>query len=130
MDGVSCRYSPQEREKAAKIRDRVLLYARGLDIDPVLALNLALQSMREGGCDQSAGVERYTPHLAGAMSSFRRLLHAQGHSGQVVDPAGRPLRSMPPINRSSMLPEDMNCFSIKRFFKKLGSLFTTPAGRP
>lgn len=130
MNYSSCRRSVKDREKAAKIRDRILLYARGLDIDPVLALDLALQSMRESIHEQSMGPEKDSLRLAEAMAEFRRLLLAREQNSQVTNAAGLPLTSMPPINRCHMLPEDMNCFSVKRVFKKFGALFdSTPAKR-
>ncbi len=133
-------HEPRCRDKAARTRDRVLLYARGLDLDPVLAVELALESMREAGLAGTRAVEAdaVTPFAPGAeapclpraMAAMRRLLNERGGNGFVSDASGRPLVSMPPLNRRPMLPEEMDRSPLKRALKKLGSmLHAAPAKR-
>lgn len=132
---------PHCRDEAARIRDRVLLYARGLELDPVLAVELALESMREAGladgdcAADTDGLARRAPGaespcLPRVMSGMRRLLHERGGNGRVTDAKGRLLASMPPLNRRPMLPEEMDRSPVKRALKKLESLLDASPAKP
>jgi len=86
---------------AAKLRDRVLLYVRGMDIPPVLGLELALESMRRvTACAEALSVP-----------AVMRELHALLRENELhtcwVDRQGPPRGSMPPLNLCSMIAEPM-----------------------
>lgn len=133
---------PRRRDGIARTRDRVLLYARGLDLDPVLAVELALESLREAGLAEggaqaaasdapaSSTPEAQAPCLPRAMSAMRRLLRERGDNALITNASGRPLVSMPPLNRLPMLPEEMDRSPLKRVLKKLGSLLHASSAKP
>lgn len=111
------------REETARTRDRVLLYAAGLDLDPVLGVELALASMRKTGLDCGVPDGRAeSPGLPEVMAEFRRLLDGHERSLCVADALGAPLVSMPPLNRRPMLPEEMDRSPVRRALKKMGAL--------
>lgn len=91
---------PDEADRealAAKLRDRVLLYVRGMDIPPVQGLELALESLRRA----SEGTEPLS--VPSVMRELHALLRENGlHTGW-VDRQGPPKSSMPPLNRCSMV---------------------------
>lgn len=121
--------SDYHREEVARIRDRVLLYARGLDLEPVLAVQLALESMRGTGLERGS-YESEGPALPRVMNELRRLLDGQQRSLCVTDPRGAPLASMPPLNRRPMLAEEMDRSLLKRTLKKLGALCGPASSKP
>lgn len=115
--------NPACREETARIRDRVLLYARGLDLEPVLAVDLALESMRKTGLGRGgpeAGAQNNA--LPEVMAEFRRLLEGQESSLRVADASGAPIVSMPPLNRRPMLPEEMDRSPVRRALKRVSAL--------
>ena len=85
----------------AKLRDRVLLYLRGMDVPPLLALELALECLRR----VEAGQE---PREVGpVMKELHALLRENKlHTGW-IDRPGPPRGSMPALNRCSMIAEPM-----------------------
>lgn len=126
---ASSTQSDCHREEVARIRDRVLLYARGLDLEPVLAVQLALESMRGAGLEQGS-CESEGPALPRVMNELRRLLDGRQRSLCVTDARGAPLASMPPLNRLPMLPEEMDRSLLKRALKKLGALCSPASSKP
>ena len=85
----------------AKLRDRVLLYLRGMDVPPLFALELALECLRR----TEAGSEALS--VPAVMRELHALLREnQFHTGW-IDRQGPPRGSMPPFNRCSMVAEPM-----------------------
>lgn len=122
-------------EDMARARDRVLLYARGLDVDPVLSLELALESLRrsdprrEGPPDPAVGNMAEVRDKRGAafeieraMGALYELLSEKGLTPGLTDSQGEPLRSVPAMNRRSMIAEEMDRSPLRRVLKKLGSI--------
>lgn len=117
------------RAETARAADRVLLYARGLDLEPVSAVELALESMRRAGlahCDENPE----GPALHEVMAEFRRLLDGRQGILCVTDAGGTPLASMPPLSRRTMLPEEMDRSPLKRALKSLGALLGPASRKP
>lgn len=94
---------------AARVLDRVLLYLRGMDVPPARTLELALESLRR--LEASA-----TPlTMASAMKELHCLLRENKlHTGWVnrYEP---PRGSTPPLNRCSMVAEEMEFLLWPRF---------------
>ena len=84
-------------------RDRVLLYTRGMDVDPVHGVELALASLRRAG-------DGAPP--AKVMRELFDLMRTTWPTPLRHDTEGHTLSSTPPMNRRPMLPEDMASFSI------------------
>jgi hypothetical protein len=82
-----------------RARDRVLLYMGGMDVEPILGLEIALDSLRRAG--PQAGP-------AAAMRELYDLLQGRGLSSRITDADGQLLCSVPPMNRSRMIPEEMD----------------------
>ena len=97
---------------AAKLRDRVLLYVRGMDIPPVQGLELALESLRRVS-------ESPDPlSVPAVMRELHVLLRENGlHTGW-VDRQGPPRNSMPPLNLCSMIAEPMENSLWPRFLRR------------
>ena len=79
-------------------RDKVLLYVRGMDLPPVEGVELALESLRRAG-------DGAMPDMM--MGELYGILREKGFPPRLVGPDGSPLASVPPMNRRSMIPEDM-----------------------
>lgn len=185
-------------ECVAKARDRVLLYTRGLNIDPLLALELAVESLRRGGIGHGDAdvTNKKTPALssddatgesggaaewgvpvisptgagkpetaalpagfpeafpvdssamdkasagdpvayagggpecregedsdmANVMDGLHALLRERDILLGVTDTMGEPLRSVPPLNRSTMVAEAMDRSLLRRALRQFGRL--------
>lgn len=104
-----------------KARDRALLYLRGLDLPPVLSLELALEALRRTGGDAGE------PDIPTIMAELHRLLREKGlHPEQTAEREPR-LTSCPPMNRSSMIAEAMDTMLLSGLLRRLTRLFR-PAG--
>ena len=90
-------------------RDRLLLYTRGMDIDLEDGVALALESMRRAGKD--AGPDTVMEELFG-------ILRERGHSPVIPGANGLPLASAPPMNRKTVLPNNMEPLSLTAAFRK------------
>jgi len=90
--------------------DRVLLYVRGMDVDPLTGLEYALDSLRRA--DPQSGP-------AGAMRALHDLLRENGLSAGLADADGQLLRSMPPMNRRPMVAEEMDRLPLLTFVRRL-----------
>jgi len=96
---------------SAAVLDRVLLYLRGMDIPPIRSLELALESFRRLETDCSTPVT-----MALAMKELHLLLRANNlHTGW-INRSEPPRPSMPPLNRCSMIAEEMK-FLWPRFLR-------------
>ncbi|MDR3074271.1 MAG: hypothetical protein LBV01_06065 [Deltaproteobacteria bacterium] len=84
-------------------RDRVLLYTRGMSVNPIQGLDLALRSLRAAG-------ENARP--ATVMEELYRILGEEGVYPEMKDASGAPLASAPPMNRRSMVAKDMDQLSL------------------
>ena len=114
---------PQGAQPSANIfagRDRVLLYTRGMEIDPVQGVSLALKALRLAG--PGAGPGR-------VMEEMFHILHNNDVMPDVRDAQGRLIASAPPMNRSIVVADDMEQLSlsgaIAHFFR---SRFAPPGG--
>lgn len=104
---------------AAAGRDRVLLYTRGMDLDPVHGVELALSSLRRAGEGASPGK---------IMGELFSILESKGPTLLPCDSQGRRLVSVPPMNRRAMLPEDMDPLSLTAYLKnRAARFFSSPA---
>ena len=102
-------------------RDRVLLYTRGMNIDPEGGLTLALESLRRAG-------SQATPDSA--MRELFALVEEQDHSILMPGTDDASLTSAPPINRTVLLPEDMEPLSLSvALIKWLRNRFPPKQGR-
>lgn len=90
-------------------RDRVLLYVRALNLPPYKGLDLALESLKRTG--PSSTTE--------SMESLRALLKEHGLDRGVLDSEGKHLASVPPLNRSVMIPEELDRAPWKTSFVRL-----------
>jgi len=101
-------------EKLVRISDRLILYAKGLELPPESGLELVLETLRllrESG---------RAPEMETAMDEFRRLLHERRLSPEGSGEFG-PDFCAPPLNRRPMLPEEME-LSMFKCFLRLGRL--------
>jgi hypothetical protein len=91
--------------------DRVLLYIRGLGIQPARGLSLAARSLEEAPASPE-----------GAMDALERLLREEGFSADIMDRGGRRISSFPPLNRTVMVAEEMDRLpwrtSLVRFLRR------------
>ncbi|MEA4952363.1 MAG: hypothetical protein VB107_06785 [Aminivibrio sp.] len=91
--------------------DRVLLYVRGLGIQPARGLALAARSLEEAPSSPE-----------GAMDALERLLREEGFSPDLLDRGGRRISSFPPLNRTVMVAEEMDRLpwrtSLVRFLRR------------
>lgn len=86
----------------AAVLERVLLYLRGMDIPPVRSLELALESFKRLEANDSTPVT-----MASAMKELHALLRENNlHTGW-INRHEPPRPSMPPLNRCSMIAEEM-----------------------
>lgn len=127
----------------SKACDRVLLYLRGMDLPPVAVLELALECMAhveqhapdmtdtvdgtgEAGEADMAGRKDHAdqpgpvPVAVLAMRHLHALLRERGICFQILTPEGEILRSTPPLNRRSMVAEEMERSPFRRILKRLG----------
>lgn len=94
-------HTPSSKSLAA--RDRVLLYTRGMDIEPEDGVGLALESLHRAGHD--AGPDKVMKELFG-------LLRENGGHPAVAENESAPLVCTPPMNRRTVLPKDMEPLSL------------------
>ena len=89
-------------------RDRVLLYVRALNLPPFKGLDLAVESLKR--TNPSSPAE--------AMESLRVLLKEHSLDRGILDSEGKHLTSVPPLNRSVMVPEELNRIPWKKAFHR------------
>lgn len=82
--------------------NRVLLYARGLDLDANAGLELATESLRRSG--GAADLQR-------TLEQMHVILHERGVEPFLSGKGGGRLASAPPISRKSMVSEGVPCRS-------------------
>lgn len=102
-------------------RDRVLLYTRGMDMDPVFTVDLALQSLRRA--EKEIGRQPPLPDegdtgIDATMRGLQELIRDNGIAQQVLGNDGLPLRSAPLMNRRAMVAEEMDFSPVKRLFRR------------
>ena len=83
-------------------RDRVLLYTRGMEIDPIAGVDLALESLKRAG-DSSPPSE--------VMGKLYEILDEKNYSFILKNSDGSHLKSVLPINRRHVIANDMAKFS-------------------
>ena len=107
----------QSLAQALAGRDRVLLYTRGMDIDPEEGVSLALQSLRRAG--KGAAPDTVMEELFGLLRENNRAVPLESMDGN-------PIASMPPLNRRRVVPKGVEPLSfsmaVARWFR---ALFTT-----
>ncbi|MBQ8744443.1 MAG: glucans biosynthesis glucosyltransferase MdoH [Mailhella sp.] len=110
------------QDKDMQVRDRVLLYARGLDLPPAKSVELALQSLK--ACQSEH------PSYAEALENLHLLLTEK--NCKLIPGDEEPhLVSAPRMKRSTMLPEELDRTPWVSILKKtFGRLFRilSPAG--
>ena len=111
---MNTQFFPPPDSARMATRDRVLLYTRGMDIDPEGGLALALESLRRSGHDA-------TPEKA--MRELFALIQESGYSPLVPGENNAPLVSSPPMSRVTLLPKDMEPLSffaaVRKWFYNL-----------
>ena len=93
--------SPDAAGLALQARDRVLLYTRGMELDPVRGVEIALESLRRAVSDREP---EHPLGVAEAMRALRAVLAEHGLKPEVEAPGGGRLVSGPPLQRSPMVP--------------------------
>lgn len=94
-----------DKALALRARDRVLLYTRGMELEPLPGVELALESLRRAAGGKEPGYPPEHPlDVAGAMRALRAVLAEHGLSPEVEAPGGGRLVSSPPIRRSPLAP--------------------------
>jgi hypothetical protein len=106
---MNTQFFPPSDSAHMAARDRLLLYTRGMDIDPEGGLALALESLRRAGPD--AEPEK-------AMRELFALIQESGHSPLMPGENDQPLVSAPPMSRVTLLPRDMEPLSFSAAVKK------------
>lgn len=100
------------------------MYTQGLSADPLLCLELSLESLRcvSVSCPDPAAPPDFSgdADFAGAMAALRRILREKGLQAGLSGADGKPLRSAPPVNRRHMLPEALDSSILRRIKEKLG----------
>lgn len=95
-------------------RDRVLLYTRGMDINPEEGVSLALQSLRRAG--DGAAPDK-------VMEELFALLREKDLPAHIESEDGVPFASTPPLNRRRVVPKDIEPLSfsmaVSRWFRSL-----------
>ncbi len=107
-----------EEEKRAKIRDRLLLFARGMDAEPLLSMEIATESMRRAQARSAAHNVPLSPQAA--MAELHGLLREKGITPQLANAEGQRLRSTPPMNRRPMVAEEMDRSLLRLLARKIG----------
>lgn len=82
--------------------NRILLYARGLELDARAGLHLATQSLQRAG--DATDLETILEHM-------HAILAERGIEHSLSGPDGAPLASFPPIRRTSMVSDCDDCLS-------------------
>ena len=103
-----------EEEGGLVIRDRLLLYVRGLDIDAELSLELALEAARRARAvsdEKGMGSE--------AMDALWEILRERGLSPEQKNNGGPYLCSTPGLNRCSMIAEELDISPLRRLGRSL-----------
>lgn len=109
--------APDGDAAGLRARDRVLLYTRGMDVEPLAGLEYALDSLRRAG-PQAGPTE--------AMTELRGLLREHDLSLRLTGPDGQLLRSVPAMNRRRMIAEEMDRLplltAVRRWLRRLAGL--------
>lgn len=92
---------PADKALALQARDRVLLYTRGMGLEPLAGVELALESLHRAVSDREPG---YPLDVAEAMRALRAVLAEHGLMPEVEAPGGGRLVCSPPLQRSPMAP--------------------------
>jgi len=91
--------------KRLAARDRVLMYTRGMDIDPETGIALALESLHRAG--KNADPSK-------VMQELFDLLQEKEQSQFMAGAKGHLLACTPTMNRRSMVAKDMEQFSLMK----------------
>ena len=110
------------QDKDFRVRDRVLLYARGLDLPPAESVEIALKSLERCSSEH--------PSYAEALENLHIILAERGR--ELIPSDDKPhLTSVPPIKRSTMLPEELDrtpwMSILKKTFRRLFNALTPSA---
>ena len=97
------------QDKDFRVRDRVLLYARGLDLPPAESVEIALESLTRCSSEH--------PSYAEALENLHLILAERGR--ELIPSDDKPhLVCAPPMKRSTMLPEELDRTPWLNIFKK------------
>jgi hypothetical protein len=110
-------------DKMNRVCARIFMYTQGLSVDPLLGLELSLESLRcvSASCPDPAASPDFSGDagFAGAMAALRRILQEKGLQTALSGADGKPLRSAPPVNRRHMLPEALDRSVLRRIKEKI-----------
>ncbi len=121
MSSDHLNHGPGDAESGAvRARDRILLYLRGLDLPPLLSLELALEALRRVEALGAAQDPARTMH------ELHDLLRERSLHPELTEAETR-LSSTPPLNRRSMIAEDG---SLLRRLRRRPDRGTPPVGAP
>lgn len=98
-----------------RVAARVLACVQGMDLDPVLAAELGLETLKRA--EKSAGKDEESV-LKTAMRELDALLAERGVAREPDVSRGR-LDSAPPMNRRNMLAEEMDITPLRSAIKRL-----------
>lgn len=103
-------------------RDRALLYTRGMGIDPLKSVSLALESLSRAGSAAPPSV---------VMEQLFQILREQDVTPLLCDEDGARLISAPPMNRTHVVARDVDPLSLSgalaAFFR---NVFRKPGQKP
>ena len=125
--------TPPSGRVGRSVCGRVLLYTQGMEIDPILGLELALHSLRRSGAvpapetvrtgvnTASAGSSPQGENIAPAvaMRELHALLRERNIGFRMTGRDGQKLSSAPPMRRRAMLAEEMDFTPLRSALKKL-----------
>ncbi len=86
------------RETWQRAQDRVLLYARALDLPPFRGIDLAAESLKRSGAVSTSE----------AMRTFRELMKEEGLDRGTLDGTGSHISSFPKMRRGIMVAEPLD----------------------
>ncbi|MDL2316701.1 hypothetical protein LJC59_06435 [Desulfovibrio sp. OttesenSCG-928-A18] len=134
-----CRLSLKNGQiECPRARDRALLYTRGLDIDPMSSVELALESLKRAGerwenrqndtlaslpGGAAPAAEAGPSPAALVMEELHALLRERQIALRFTTSDGQLLRSTPPMNRKRMIAEDMDYSPLRRAVKSMHRVF-------
>lgn len=98
-------------ERGVRSRDRILLYTRGMGLDPIDSVEMALETLQRTGPH---------PAIPEAMQTLHSLLCEKGLAHGLLDDNGERLSSAPPMKRKPMIAEFLDRNPWLTAFKKLG----------
>lgn len=108
-------------ERSARACDRVLLYTRGMELEPLDSVDMAREALLRAG---------EHPSIPDTIQSLRTLIREKGLAHGLLDDKGERLASAPPMNRQPMIAEPLDrspwLTAVKRLGRRKGDRKTSP----